>query len=52
MKASDYIAIFIIIVIAALIIFFIIRQKKKGIKCIGCPYGKSCQKCNCEIKKQ
>ena len=23
-------------------VFDLVRQKKKGTKCIGCPYGKSC----------
>ena len=45
----------IVLVIVALIIggasLYIIRAKKRGQKCIGCPYAKSCAShCTCNKK--
>ncbi len=45
---GDYIVLGIIVVILAAVIIFIVGQKKKGVKCIGCSYGKSCSSCNCD----
>ncbi len=27
-------------------LFYIIKAKRKGVKCIGCPYGKECKNKN------
>lgn len=39
---SDFIVIAIIVIIVGLALAYIIREKKRGAKCIGCPYAKSC----------
>ena len=41
---KDFILILVIAVIIGFAALYIYRQKKKGSKCIGCPYGCSCQK--------
>ncbi|MBR2381427.1 MAG: FeoB-associated Cys-rich membrane protein [Clostridia bacterium] len=45
----------IIVIILALIVvgvcLYIRKEKKKGSKCIGCPYGKSCSG-NCQENKK
>ena len=38
----DWIILGVILLIVAAAALYIIRQKKKGAKCIGCPYAKSC----------
>ena len=38
----DYIIIGIVLALAGLSLGYIIAQKKKGAKCVGCPYAKSC----------
>ena len=38
----DWIILAVILLIVAAAAVYIIRQKKKGAKCIGCPYAKSC----------
>lgn len=38
----DYILGAIIILILGLAIAYIIKAKKDGVKCIGCPAGKTC----------
>lgn len=55
---KNIIVIIIIAIILGLAIGYIIRQKKKGVKCIGCPSGKTCASkksgscsgscCNCQ----
>ena len=49
---TDIIVISVIILIVGLALLYIIREKKKGKKCIGCPYARSCAKedkikCSC-----
>lgn len=39
---EDVIAIILIILIIGAATFYIIKAKKRGQKCIGCPYSKSC----------
>ena len=46
MKISDYIILGIVAVIVVAVITYIVKQKKKGVKCVGCPYGKKCSSCN------
>ena len=45
----------IIVIVLALIVvgicFYIRKEKKKGSKCIGCPYGKSCSG-NCQENRK
>lgn len=56
---SDIIAILFIVIIIGGSLFYIIRAKKKGQKCIGCPYSKTCSsnkqnqcsQCSCENEK-
>ena len=41
-----YINLIVIAVLAAIVggaVYYIYRAKKRGQKCIGCPYAKSCQ---------
>ncbi|MBO5715268.1 MAG: FeoB-associated Cys-rich membrane protein [Clostridia bacterium] len=42
MRIEDIIVIVVLVLIAAGISFYLYREKKKGNKCVGCPYGKSC----------
>ena len=49
----------IVILIIALACIYIIRQKKKGVKCIGCPFGAECSSksangmnCGCQIDEK
>lgn len=47
MQPIDWIILGVIALVLGLVIFYIIRAKKKGVKCIGCPDGKTCSgKCN------
>ncbi len=39
---GDVAIIFVCALIIGGAVFYIIRAKKRGQKCIGCPYGKSC----------
>lgn len=48
MGIVDYLLIGLIVFIVGLAVFYIIRAKKKGQKCIGCPYSKSCSSCSCD----
>ena len=48
MDPIEIAAIIAIVLIVGGAIFYIVRSKKKGAKCIGCPYAKSCgSKCSC-----
>ncbi len=42
MTPTDIIVLLIIALMIGSASFYIIRAKKKGQKCIGCPYAKSC----------
>ncbi len=48
---GDYIALGLIVIIVALAAIYIVRQKKKGVKCVGCPYGSKCSSCDCGCNK-
>lgn len=41
----------ILLVVAAIVggaVFYIRREKKRGVKCVGCPYAKTCGgNCGC-----
>lgn len=50
MVIEDIIIIVILALVAVGVGFYIYREKKKGSKCIGCPYSKSCGG-NCASKK-
>jgi radical SAM protein with 4Fe4S-binding SPASM domain len=39
---ENVIIIFVLLATVSLSLFYIIREKKRGAKCIGCPYAKSC----------
>ena len=51
------IVILAIIIVSAIV--YIVKAKKKGVKCVGCPYAKSCGSttqngscsCNCNTEK-
>lgn len=55
MSFPEVIAIIAIVLIIGLALFYVIKAKKKGQKCIGCPYAKTCKSlkeknnscCNC-----
>jgi len=51
MKPIDIIIILVLAAIVAGIVLYIRKEKKKGSKCIGCPYGKSCGGNCCSEKK-
>ena len=40
----NLVIVFIVLAILGGCVFYIIREKKKGARCIGCPYAKSCGK--------
>lgn len=42
MNIVDYLAIAAIVLIVGAATLYIIRAKKRGEKCVGCPYAKSC----------
>lgn len=42
MIVDDIIAAIVIVVIVGLAIGYIVKEKRRGAKCIGCPYGKTC----------
>ena len=50
MNPIDYIIILIVLLIIGAALFYIIRAKKKGQKCIGCPFSKTCNKNTCNKK--
>ena len=39
---KNIIVVLIILLVVGLALWYIIRQKRKGVKCIGCPSGKTC----------
>lgn len=39
---TDIIVIAIVVAVVGAAIGYIIKQKKSGVKCIGCPEGKTC----------
>ncbi len=49
---KDIIAVIVILIILGIAIGYIVRSKKKGVKCIGCPSGGDCSKCNSCNEKQ
>lgn len=50
MNIIDIVIIVLLIIIFSLIIIYIKKQKSKGIKCIGCPFAKTCSS-NKDCKK-
>lgn len=51
MQFGDYMTLCVIAVVVIAIITYLVKQKKKGVKCIGCPHGKSCGSCDCKGNK-
>ena len=47
---ENVIVVLILVAIAAGIIWYLIYQKQKGVKCVGCPYAKKCNKAKSECK--
>ena len=58
MTGYDIVAVVLICLILGGALFYIIKEKRKGAKCIGCPYAKSCgkscseSKCSCKSKSE
>ena len=48
---ENIIAVVVILLIIGLAILYIFLSKKKGHKCIGCPYSKTCNKTKCDKNK-
>ena len=48
---ENIIAIIVIQLIIGLAVLYIILSKKKGHKCIGCPFSKTCNKNQCDRNK-
>ena len=44
---ENVILILFLLALAGGILFYILRAKKRGQKCIGCPYAKSCGQSHC-----
>ena len=42
----DFLAAAIVACLVVGIVLYLRREKKKGKKCIGCPYGGQCGKCD------
>ena len=47
----------VVLIIIGCAIGYIMKAKKKGVKCVGCPYAKTCGNgtdncsCNCDMNK-
>lgn len=51
MTLTDFLIILVLLCIVGAAAFYIVRAKKRGQKCVGCPYCKTCSgKCG-EDKK-
>ena len=48
---ENFIVAVILLAIIVGIVLYLVRQKKKGVKCVGCPYGGKCSG-NCKEKHQ
>ena len=44
---ENIVIIAVLIAVISLSVGYIIKTKKRGAKCIGCPSGHECSKCNC-----
>lgn len=44
---TDLIVIAVVLIILGLAAGYIVRAKRRGVKCIGCPSGKTCGKNGC-----
>ena len=44
---TDLIVIAVVLIILGLAAGYIVRAKRHGVKCIGCPSGKTCGKSGC-----
>lgn len=49
---TDFIIIAVLVLIVGLAAAYVIRAKKRGQKCIGCPYSKTCSSCGCGCSNQ
>ena len=47
---ENIIIIAVLVIIVGSAVAYIVRAKKKGQKCIGCPYGESCNRSCCTNK--
>lgn len=44
---TNVIIIVVLLAIAISIGLYLYKAKKHGVHCIGCPYSKQCESCNC-----
>lgn len=44
---ENVVIIAVLIAVISLSVGYIIKTKKNGGKCIGCPSGHECERCNC-----
>lgn len=42
----DFIVGAIVVAVVGSALAYIIKSKKNGVKCVGCPYAKSCSSCS------
>ena len=52
MNGKDIIVVIILIAILGFALAYIRKEKKNGVKCVGCPYAKSCAKKSCGLSKK
>lgn len=43
---ADVIVLLVVVIVFISAVRYILKAKKNGVKCIGCPAGGSCCKCN------
>lgn len=49
---TDFIIIALLVIIVGVAAAYIIKAKKRGQKCIGCPYSKTCTSCCCQSTQE
>ena len=53
MGFADFVVAAVILAIVGISVAYIVNAKKKGVRCVGCPDGGACGKCNgaCNVNK-
>ncbi len=46
MSFADIVVVVVILAIVGISIAYIVNAKRKGVRCVGCPDGGTCGKCN------
>lgn len=44
--AANIIIVVVVLVVLGAAVGYIVREKRRGSKCIGCPYAKTCSRAN------